>query len=151
VPTGRAALPGAERSDVSDHVRLGGGTSAPVDRAVALSRLERRRVPLRLVAGGHDVVVPVQQYRRGSFGPRDLAGEDRGRVGQIERREVLHTDLTEERADLLVRLEQRRPRRFGKAGAETDGTETSRASSDFSAGMSDATVGVIDGSLLGSA
>ena len=45
------ALPRAQRADVRDHVRLGVGAAAAEHRAVALGRLERRGLPLRLVAG----------------------------------------------------------------------------------------------------
>jgi len=56
------ARPGAQRSHVGDDVRLRVGGPAAEERAVALGRLERRRVPQRLVARRDDVVVAVQQH-----------------------------------------------------------------------------------------
>ena len=55
------AIPRAQRADVHEDVRLRVGRAASVDRSVALGRLERRRLPLRLLADRHDVVVAVEE------------------------------------------------------------------------------------------
>jgi len=51
----------------------------PVDRAVPLRRLERRGLPLRLLAHRHDVVVAIEQHRgrarrRGNLSDHDRRG-----------------------------------------------------------------------------
>ena len=107
---GRLALPGAQRTDVHQDVRLGVGRAAAEDRAVALARLERRRLPLRLVPDRHDVVVRVQEDRRRARGRGDLTGDDRRRVRQLERAERLDARVAEQADDELVGLEQRRSR-----------------------------------------
>ena len=84
-PDRRLAVPGAQRADVHEDVRLRVRRAAPVDGAVALGRLERRRLPLRLVADRHDVVVAVQEDRRRARRRRDLADDDRRRVRELER------------------------------------------------------------------
>ena len=88
------------------HVRLRVGAAASVDRAVALARLERRRLPLRLVSGRHDVVVPVQQNGRCAVGSRDLARDDGSGIGKLESGEVLGARGAAETDDVVVRLEQ---------------------------------------------
>ena len=114
IPTGGLPVPGAQRADVHEDVRLRVGRAASVDRAVALGRLERRRLPLRLVADRHDVVVAVQQHGRRAGGRRDLAHDDgRGvRAARADRGSATPASRNSV-DDVLVRLEQRRMRRLG--------------------------------------
>jgi hypothetical protein len=84
--------PGAQGADVHEDVRLRVGRAAAEDRPVALGRLERRRLPLRLVADRDDVVVPVEEDGRRSVGGGDLADDHRRGVGQLEELELLHTE-----------------------------------------------------------
>ena len=72
-PDRRLPVPGPQRADVHQDVRLRVGGAAAVDRPVALGRLERRRLPLGLVADRHDVVVAVEQNGRRAVGSGDLA------------------------------------------------------------------------------
>src|SRR3712207_5195866 len=78
-------------------------------------RLEAGVSHLRLVAGADDVIVAIKQHRRRPVRCRDLAGDDRGSVRQIERAESLHTALAQQTDDRLVRLEQYRSRLLGEA------------------------------------
>jgi hypothetical protein len=98
---------GAQRAEVGDHVRLVIGHAAPVDRPVALGRLERRRAPEPLVAGGLDVVMRVEQHGRRGFRRRDLAGDDRCGVRQRQRLHTLDAGVAEQTGDEVVGLEQR--------------------------------------------
>ncbi len=84
----RPAVERTERADVREHVGLGVGNSAAVERTIPLDRLERRRVPLRLVARRDDVVVPVQQDRRRAGRRRNLAGHDRVGIRKIQGADV---------------------------------------------------------------
>ena len=104
-PHGRLAVPRPERPDVHEDVRLRVRGAASVDGPVALRRLERRRLPLGLVADGHDVVVAVQENRRGSGRSGDLADHDRRRARQLERVEDRDAYVAAELADRLVRLQ----------------------------------------------
>src|SRR4051812_50082012 len=54
------------------------GTAATVQPAVALGRLERRRLPLTVLAFGLYVVMGVQQYRRGAGRGGGPGGDGRG-------------------------------------------------------------------------
>lgn len=123
-PDGRLAVPGTERADVDEEVRLRVGGAAAVDRAVALARLERRRLPELLVARGHDVVVAVQEHGRRAGRPGDLAGEHRRRAREIEPSQRRPHAL-EQRAHRLVRLEDRAVRVLGEPplGQGRDGDE----------------------------
>jgi hypothetical protein len=141
----RLAVPGAQRPDVDEDVRLRVGRAATVDRAVSLCRLERRRRPERLVTSGDDVVVRVQEDRRRTLRTRDLTRDDRCGALELERDEVLDTDTAEQVDDCLVRLEQRRARVLGNPHSESDGIATRRARSSFSRGMRDATVAASGG------
>jgi hypothetical protein len=107
------AVPGAEGPDVGDHVRLRVRRTATEHRTVALARLERRRLPLRHVAGGDDVVVPVEQDRRRAGRRRDLTGDERSRLRDPVGVELLDARVLEEREDQLVRLEELQPRLLG--------------------------------------
>jgi hypothetical protein len=103
----RPALPRAQRSDVGHDVRLGVRSPAAEDRAVALVGHERGRAPQRLVAGRHDVVMRVQQHRRGAVGRRDLARDHRRGVGQLERAKVLHAGVAQQLDRQRVGVEDR--------------------------------------------
>ena len=109
----RLAVERAQRADVHHHVGLGVRAAAAVERAVALGRLERRRAPQRLVAGGHDVVVRVQQHGRRAGRRRDLADDDRRGVGQRERLDLRHAGVAQQLGDDVVRLAQRLRRMAG--------------------------------------
>ena len=117
----------------------------PIDRAVALGRLERRRLPLRLVARRHHVVVPVEQDGRSALRAGDLAGDHRRRIRQLERAEVLDTCVAQELDDQVVGVEQRlarllrivrQPRPMGSGRAARARTSA--------AGSNDSTTFVID-------
>ncbi len=140
-PDRRLAVPGAERTDVHQDVRLRVGRASSEDRAVALGRLERRRLPLRLVADRARRRSGVEQHRGRTRRRRDLADDDRRGVGQLERADLLDARVTEA---------ARRPRRVpraapaasapGSPATEIDGIATSRARSRFSCGISAATL-----------
>src|SRR5262245_33264580 len=104
-----------------EEVRLRVRAPAPVDGAIALRRLERRRLPELLLAGRDDVVVPVEQDRRCVRRALDLSDQDRGGVGQLERVEDGHARVPEQASDLLVRLEERRTRLDRIAGGGDSG------------------------------
>jgi len=99
-PHRRPAFPGPKRADVDEDVGLRVGRASSVDRAVALGRLERRRHPQLLVAGRHDVVVPVQEN---------------GRSLELDGREALDSRVTQQLENCLMRLEQRRTGVLGEA------------------------------------
>jgi len=120
-PHRRPAFPGPKRADVDEDVGLRVGRASSVDRAVALGRLERRRHPQLLVAGRHDVVVPVQEN---------------GRSLELDGREALDSRVTQQLENCLMRLEQRRTGVLGKPHSDNEGIATSRARSSFSRGIS---------------
>ena len=62
-PTGRAPGVGAQRGEVGHDAGLVVGGAAAVEPAVALGRLERRAVPVLVVAGRLHVVVRVEHDR----------------------------------------------------------------------------------------
>ena len=97
----------AERTDVDEEVRLRVGGAAPVDRAVALDRLERRGAPLALVPGGDDVVMRIEQNRGRSRRAGKLAPDDRSGIGKMKGVELLQPCVTEEPDHEVVRLEER--------------------------------------------
>ncbi len=68
---GRVAAVGPKRRQMRCDACLVVGGAATVEPAVALGGLERRRVPLRVIAFGLHVVVGVQQHRRRSGGAGD--------------------------------------------------------------------------------
>ena len=151
-PDRRLALPGAQRADVHEDVRLRVRRAAPVDRAVALGRLERRRLPLRLVARGDDVVVPVQEHGRRALRRRDLADDDRRRVRQLERVELLDARLRN--SSTIASWPRVVPAASppGNRGPRPTGSRPARASSSFSCGRSAWTAsapGVFDGADAG--
>ena len=85
----RTAVPGAERTDVRDHVRLRVGRATTEERTVALDRLERRRGPQRFVATGDDVVMRVEENGRGAVGHGNRTGDDGRSVGQAQSLELV--------------------------------------------------------------
>ncbi len=105
-PDRRPSLPGPERTDVRQDVRLGVGRAASEDRVVAPRRLERGRVPELLVAGRDDVVVRVQEHRRRTGRGGDLADDDRGRVRKLEGADLLDARVAQQLLDEAARLEQ---------------------------------------------
>ncbi len=113
-PDRRLSVPGAERADVRDDVRLGVRAAPPEHRAVALAGLERRRRPERLVPCGHDVVVAVEEHGRSARRRRDPARYHRGGIGQRERVELVHAGLLEQLDDEIVGRDQRLARKAGK-------------------------------------
>lgn len=106
-PDRRPALPGSERPQVHEDVRLGVGCPSAKDRAVALARLEWGRLPLRLLPDVDDVVVPVEQDRGCARRSRDLAHDHRRRVGKLEHLEPVHPGACEEIDDRISALEER--------------------------------------------
>ena len=68
-----------ERRQVGGDSGLVVGAAAAVQPTVAFGRLERRRIPLRRITFGLDIVMGVQQYRRRT-GRCGMAGDHRGRA-----------------------------------------------------------------------
>ncbi len=86
-------------ADVRDDPGLVVGRAAPVQAAVALRGLERRALPVRVLPGRLDVVVRVEQDRRGAGG-RGTSADDRGRTAlDLEHLDVVETDAPQQRDD----------------------------------------------------
>ena len=132
---GQAARVRAQRGDVGHDAGLVVGGAATVEAPVALGRLERRRVPVGVVAGGLHVVVGVERHRRRALGPVDVADDGRP--------PALDDDLD---VQPLARAAARPPpRRCAPPGsgrsdeAETLGMRTSASRSARTCGMRSAT------------
>jgi len=111
---GRATPERAQRADDAEEVRLGVRGAAAVDRAVSLDRLERRGRPQRLVTGGDDVVVGVEEHRRRAVGGRHAGDDDRGDLAldhQVV--DVVDARAAQQLDDEVVCLEQRLGRLTG--------------------------------------
>ena len=132
----RAALPGPQRADVGDDVRLRVGGAAAEDRAVALGRRERRRVPQRLVARR-------ARRRSGCTAARSARpaalGSIRSRPAPCPAGPAGPTSTPAAANSSLVSANASSSGASIRPGTDTDGIATSRARSASSSGISPAT------------
>ncbi len=91
----RIATVRPERRQMRCDTGLVVGAPAPVEPAVALGRLERRRRPLRRIALGLHIVVGVQQHGRRTR-RRGMAGDDGGRTALADDLYIAKTCLRQQ-------------------------------------------------------
>ena len=91
---GRLVPERAEGGQVRGHAALAVGGAAPVPATVSLGQLPGRRLPV-LVRRRLDVVMEVEEDRRRSRRPRDLAGDGLAAVRRLVGADVLDADARE--------------------------------------------------------
>ena len=125
-PTGSSSPKHPQRAEVGDDAGLVVGGAAAVEPVVALGRLERRGVPVGVVALGLDVVVGVEQHGRRALRPGLVRDHRRGAaVGRQRSRRSKPSAANRSRTASALRRTS--PARAGSALTDSIRTRSSRS------------------------